>query len=480
MNTQTLDFNEAQVLIIGDVMLDRYWHGATSRISPEAPIPVVHIKEMEERPGGAGNVALNVAALGARAILFGLCGEDDAGQLLQQGLQQSHIQAKLLTLKNVPTVTKLRVLSLHQQLIRLDFEDNERHAQAAKELQLQALNDLNHCNAVIISDYGKGALYDIPALIAAARQRHLPVLVDPKSIDFSLYRGASVITPNFKEFQSVVGPCKNDHEIQEKGATLLKQHDIQAILVTRGERGMTLLQQDQAPHHLPTQAREVFDVTGAGDTVIAAMATALAADYPIKDAMNLANVAAGIVVGKLGAATASVTEMRHVLKAALSSEGIMDESQLMLALKEARSRGEKIVMTNGCFDILHPGHIAYLEEAKALGDRLVVAVNDDSSVQRLNKGPERPINPLESRMAVLASLKAVDWVVPFAEDTPERLVSQCLPDVLVKGGDWRQEQIAGSRAVLDNGGAVKSLAFHPGFSTTAIINKIAADVALAD
>jgi D-beta-D-heptose 7-phosphate kinase/D-beta-D-heptose 1-phosphate adenosyltransferase len=306
----------------------------------------------------------------------------------------------------------------------------------------------------------------------AANQQNIPVLVDPKHTDFSVYRGAFLITPNFKEFQAVVGPCSSEEEIQQKGQKLLHDHNIHAILVTRGERGMTLLQKDLPAYHLLTRAKEVFDVTGAGDTVIATMAAALAAGYSLTDSMMLANTAAGIVVGKLGAATVSVSELRYVLKAALSKEGVLDQSNLLLAVKEAKQRGEKVVMTNGCFDILHPGHIAYLEEAKALGDRLIVAVNDDASVRRLNKGPGRPINSLESRMAVLAGLSSVDWVVPFSQDTPESLVNVILPDVLVKGGDWAVEQIAGSHAVLKNGGQVKSLMFHDGFSTTNVVTRI--------
>jgi len=472
-----LDFSKATVLIVGDVMLDRYWHGAAMRISPEAPIPVVHVQEVVERPGGAGNVALNVIGLGAQAHLFGLRGEDEAGEQLQQSLQQPGLTAHLVKQKDFTTVTKLRVVSLHQQLIRLDFENPSVNVAGARTLRDTLYPFLKTAGALIISDYGKGALTEIPALIKEARKAGVAVFVDPKSTDFSVYRGATMITPNFKEFQSVVGPCHSEEDIQTKGQQLLAQHEIDAILVTRGEKGMTLLQREEAPYHLLTRAKEVFDVTGAGDTVIAVLAAAMAAGYALTDAMMLSNMAAGIVVGKLGAATATVSELRNELKTALSKEGVMEESQLVLAVKEAKQRGERVVMTNGCFDILHPGHIAYLEEAKALGDRLIVAVNDDASVRRLNKGPARPINALENRMAVLAGLSAVDWVVPFSEDTPERLVSALLPHVLVKGGDWAVEQIAGSKAVLAAGGEVKSLAFHEGFSTTRIVDRILTEMA---
>lgn len=474
MNPNFLDFSKAKVLILGDVMLDRYWQGDVSRISAEAPVPIVHVQEIQDRPGGAGNVALNVVALGGKVSVFGLCGDDEAGVALRSLLQQHPIDTHLLTVPHMPTVTKLRIVSQHQQLIRLDFENSRMVPEAAQALQQQVQARLASAQVLLLSDYGKGSLTNMPALIAMARQQGLTVLVDPKSTDFSVYHGASLITPNFKEFQAVVGACHTEEAIQEKGQALLRQHQVDALLVTRGERGMTLLRRDQPAHHLLTRAKEVFDVTGAGDTVIATMAAALAAGYSLEDAMLFSNAAAGVVVGKLGAATVSVAELRYALNTVFQRGGVMEESQLVRAIKEARQRGERIVMTNGCFDLLHPGHIAYLEEAKALGDRLIVAVNDDASVRRLNKGPERPINALESRMAVLAGLAAVDWVVPFSEDTPERLVSRLSPDVLVKGGDWAVEQIAGSQHVLQQGGTVKSLPFYEGHSTTSMVERVIA------
>ncbi len=474
---QIPNFSQAKVLIYGDVMLDRYWHGSTSRISPEAPVPVVHIGDTEDRPGGAGNVALNINALGANAELFGLVGNDENATILCQKLEKAGIKPSFQHMDNWPTVTKLRVLSLHQQLIRLDFEQNFREVDT-KPLMASCIQQLATAGALILSDYGKGCLNDIPTLIKAARAAQVPVLVDPKSTDFGDYHGASLITPNFKEFEATVGPCPDDETMITKGRAVMHAHDIEALLITRGEKGMTLLKNNGEVVNMPARAKEVFDVTGAGDTVIGTVAAALAAGEEIETAMVLANAAAGIVVGKVGTAVATVPELTAALGQlkGSSSGAMLSETGLMALVADAKQHGRRIVMTNGCFDILHSGHITYLEEAKALGDLLIVAVNDDASVERL-KGSDRPYNNLQQRMAVLAGLAAVDWVVPFSEDTPERVICKVLPDILVKGGDYAVEDIAGHKCVLANGGQVRILSFVDGFSTTNLINKIREEVA---
>ncbi|RMG56173.1 MAG: bifunctional D-glycero-beta-D-manno-heptose-7-phosphate kinase/D-glycero-beta-D-manno-heptose 1-phosphate adenylyltransferase HldE [Gammaproteobacteria bacterium] len=471
MKLQIPSFDNARVLIAGDVMLDRYWHGDTSRISPEAPVPVVRVDEIEERPGGAGNVALNIAALGGRPSLMGLTGDDEAADSLQRLLEAAGVDCAFERMPGVPTVTKLRVLSRHQQLIRLDFEEGFAGVDHAGftdrfESLLQA------ADVVILSDYGKGALNHSRELIEAARAAGRPVLVDPKSHDFARYRGATLITPNLKEFEAVVGHCPSEEAIVEKGMALIEREQLGGLLVTRSEQGMTLLMAGEAPFHQPTRAREVYDVTGAGDTVISTLAAGLAAGLEMRQAVLLANMAAGIVVGKLGTATVTVPEIRRALHEHDDSlQGVLNEEQLMLAVEDARAHGERIVFTNGCFDILHEGHVAYLEQARRLGDRLIVAVNDDDSVRRL-KGDSRPINPLDRRMAVLAGLAAVDWVVPFSEDTPERLICRIRPDLLVKGGDYRPEEIAGHDCVVEAGGEVRILDFLQGCSTTDIVERI--------
>ncbi|AQZ94825.1 bifunctional D-glycero-beta-D-manno-heptose-7-phosphate kinase/D-glycero-beta-D-manno-heptose 1-phosphate adenylyltransferase HldE [Halopseudomonas phragmitis] len=463
-------FDSAPVLVVGDVMLDRYWHGPTRRISPEAPVPVVKVDQIEDRPGGAGNVALNIAALGAPAWLVGVTGDDEAAAKLSQRLEAAGVYCAFQKHPEQPTITKLRVMSRHQQLIRVDFEEGFNTDAPALLAEVSRL--LDGVKVMILSDYGKGALVNHQALIAVARERGIPVLADPKGQDFSIYRGASLITPNLSEFEAVVGHCNSEQQLVEKGLALIDELKLEALLVTRSEQGMTLLRKGEAPLHLPARAREVFDVTGAGDTVISTLATALAAgeDYP--QAVALANLAAGIVVGKLGTATVSAPELRRAVQREQGSErGVLSVEQLLVAIEDARAHGERIVFTNGCFDIIHAGHVGYLEEARSQGDRLVVAINDDASVTRL-KGPGRPINSVDRRMTVLAGLGAVDWVVSFAEDTPEQLLEQVRPDVLVKGGDYSVDQVVGAPIVKAYGGEVKVLNFVESCSTTAIVEQI--------
>ena len=465
------NYAKAKVLVIGDLMLDRYWHGDTSRISPEAPVPVVLVKGAEERAGGAGNVALNIAALGAGSTVMGYTGKDEAADSLQSLLQTAGVNCLFERLPDCKTVTKLRVLSRHQQLIRLDFEDGF-SASRPEQLHDHAAQAMQSANAVVMSDYGKGTLAHAPQLIAAAIQQKIPILIDPKGTDFERYRNATLITPNLHEFEAVVGRCEHDAAIVEKGMALIEQLGLKALLVTRSERGMTLLQRNVAALHLPTHAREVFDVTGAGDTVIAVLAASLAAGVPLEEATALANVGAGIVVGKVGTATVSPQELQLALREDVPLQrGVVSEDKLVKLMEQAKLQGQTVVMTNGCFDILHPGHVAYLQQARKLGDRLIVAVNDDGSVQRL-KGKDRPINSLPHRMAVLAALECVDWVVPFAEDTPERLICKVLPNLLVKGGDYQPEQVAGGKCVIEHGGQVRILEFVKGHSTSDIIKNI--------
>lgn len=465
------DYNKAGVLIIGDVMLDRYWHGPTGRISPEAPVPVVKVEHNEERPGGAANVAMNIASLGGKATIIGLTGMDEPAQVLEEKLTSLNVACDFVALADYPTITKLRVLSRGQQLIRLDFE--EKFEQNDAKQMLSRMEDaLPRVNAVILSDYAKGALEHVQLLIQRARAAHLPVFIDPKGADFERYRGATLLTPNMAEFEQVVGKVKSEQDLVEKGLALIEQFDFEALLITRSEHGMTLLRRGMEPFNLPTQAKEVFDVTGAGDTVISVLAASVAAGKSLDDACALANAAAGVVVGKLGTSTVSTIELVEAIHGSKDSEfGIISEQALIEAVKKAKARGEKVVMTNGCFDILHAGHVSYLNHAAELGDRLIVAVNTDDSVKRL-KGPGRPVNPTDRRMAVLAGLGAVDWVVPFAEDTPQRLIGEVLPSLLVKGGDYQPEEIAGGAEVIAAGGEVKVLNFEDGCSTTEIIQAI--------
>ncbi|MDP0172396.1 bifunctional D-glycero-beta-D-manno-heptose-7-phosphate kinase/D-glycero-beta-D-manno-heptose 1-phosphate adenylyltransferase HldE [Glaesserella parasuis] len=464
-------FNNAKVLVLGDVMLDRYWFGSTNRISPEAPVPVVKVQENEDRAGGAANVAMNIASLNVPVTLQGLVGNDDAGRALDKLLSEHRIQNQCVAVDSHPTITKLRILSRHQQLLRLDFEEGF-HNLDCQALLAKLAAEITAYGALILSDYGKGTLDTVQQMIQIARQANVPVLIDPKGTDFERYRGATLLTPNMSEFEAVAGHCRDEDEIVTKGLKMIADFDLSALLITRSEKGMTLLRPNQDPFHLPTQAKEVYDVTGAGDTVISVLATAIADGRPLEEACYLANSAAGVVVGKLGTSTVSPSELEQAIhQRAETGFGIVSEDELKAIVKQSKTRGEKIVMTNGCFDILHPGHISYLENARKLGDRLIVAVNTDESVKRL-KGESRPINDLDARMAVLAGLASVDWVVPFGEDTPQRLIGEILPDLLVKGGDYKPEEIAGSQEVWANGGEVRVLNFENGCSTTNVIKKI--------
>ncbi len=465
-------FNNARVLVVGDLMLDRYWHGPTERISPEAPVPVVHVQKNEERAGGACNVALNIATLGAQCTVLGLCGDDEASHILEALLQKLKVKTQFVRMPENATVTKLRVMSRSQQLMRLDFEDGFIGSDLSV-LETKFAEILTQFNVVVCSDYGKGSLRQVNKLIALCQQQSIPVLVDPKGTDFEPYTGASLITPNLTEFEAVVGRCETVTELVSRADDLAQKFNFEALLVTRSEHGMSLMQQGYDAVHLPTQAREVFDVTGAGDTVISTLAAALGAGVSLERAMWLSNLAAGIVVGKSGTASVSVKELEMAIQQnAVSTEhGILDEAELHLVLDTSRSRGETIVMTNGCFDILHAGHVTYLEQAAALGDRLLVAVNIDETVKRL-KGKDRPVNRVEHRMRMLAALRCVDWVVAFAEDEPTRLICDLQPDILVKGGDNDVDKIPGGDCVRKAGGQVMVLTYVDGVSTTKIIESI--------
>ncbi len=466
------NFQQAKVLVLGDLMLDRYWHGPTGRISPEAPVPVVKVEQIEDRPGGAANVALNIAALGSQCDIIGITGDDEAGRILTDKLEGLSINTDFYQQSQIPTITKLRVISRNQQLIRLDFEENAAQLPTAPLLdKLRA--GVESAAVVILSDYAKGTLNDVSEMISLCRAQNKPVFIDPKGSDFSKYRGATLLTPNMSEFEQAVGHCRDEEEIVAKGQQLMTELDLNALLVTRSEHGMTLLRRDQQELHFPAMAREVYDVTGAGDTVISVLATAFAAGSDLESACALANIGAGVVVGKLGTSTVSTIELANELAKSHPEAGfgVISPEQLKIAVRAAQARGEKVVLTNGCFDILHAGHVSYLGHAGELGDRLIVAVNDDDSVKRL-KGEARPVNPVDRRMAVLAGLGAVDWVVNFGEDTPRELISDILPDLLVKGGDYQVHEIAGGEEVIANGGEVKVLNFEDGCSTTKIIDAI--------
>jgi D-beta-D-heptose 7-phosphate kinase/D-beta-D-heptose 1-phosphate adenosyltransferase len=467
------DFSKTNILVVGDVMLDQYWSGRAGRISPEAPVPVVKVADEDVRAGGAANVALNIADLGAQVQLMGIVGRDSFGEQLSQVLQKADVSSDWVY-SEAGTICKLRVLSHHQQLIRMDFENSvpEKDAQALADL---VASQVAQFDVVVISDYAKGALQYVEKMIEAAKQQNVPVLIDPKGDDFTRYSGATLVKPNQGEFELIVGACPTEQDVVERGEKLIRDIDIEALLVTRSEHGMALVEQGAKPTLLKSQAQEVFDVTGAGDTVIATLATAFGSGMSLPDSVRLANEAASIVVRKVGTSTVTRVELEEQVYASQRHQGYvsMSEDEVAALIRIAQEKGEKVVFTNGCFDLLHSGHVRYLNEAAKTGDRLVVAVNSDESVKQL-KGDSRPIVSLEGRMELLSALSCVDWVVPFGEETPERLICKLKPDVLVKGGDYKPDEIAGAQCVWDNGGEVAVLSFWDGYSTTNMVDKIQA------
>ncbi|NHN87718.1 bifunctional D-glycero-beta-D-manno-heptose-7-phosphate kinase/D-glycero-beta-D-manno-heptose 1-phosphate adenylyltransferase HldE [Acetobacter conturbans] len=474
-----MDFSRITVLCVGDVMLDRFVYGEMERISPEAPVPVLLLKERREMPGGAGNVASNIISLGGRAILIGLVGEDEAALTLRDALRlRTGVSEMLVATPKRPTICKTRFIASHQQVVRADEESRLKLQPEEAELLCRAIDArLDEASVVILSDYGKGVCDSMVVrhLIGEARLRGIPVFVDPKTSDFRHYRGATCITPNAKELVAASGISGTDDASVERAARkVMAEAEADAILATRSEKGMMLIPAEGEAEAVPARAREVFDVSGAGDTVIATMALAVGSGMRFAQAMRVANAAAGVVVGKLGTATADIAEVKrelHAEDAPVTSPHLLTLNDAQRQVAGWKSQGLSVGFTNGCFDILHPGHISLLAAARAECDRLIVALNDDASIRRL-KGETRPVNMLESRAAVMAAVRYVDAVVAFTEDTPLETILALMPDVLVKGSDYRPEDVIGGREVTASGGRLFLADLQAGHSTTGTIGRI--------
>jgi D-beta-D-heptose 7-phosphate kinase/D-beta-D-heptose 1-phosphate adenosyltransferase len=476
-----MDFSNATILCLGDVMLDRFAYCETERISPEAPVPVLLLQRTQSMLGGAGNVARNIAALGGKALLMGLLGHDAAGAEVQAliaqtpGLADRHVASA-----HRPTVCKTRYLAAHQQIVRIDEEqthDLDPEEEAA--LIAAAERAIPEVDAVVLSDYGKSVLglRVTGAAIARARSLGIPVYVDPKSDDFRCYRGATCVTPNLKELALAAHmPVATDSEIIAAATKIMRESGTEAILATRSEKGMVLVEASGAVHLEAARAREVYDVSGAGDTVIAVLALACASGHTLPQAMRLANTAAGIVVSKLGTATVELDELmlelsRDVRDKEWHRAKYYSAAEAETLVRRWKSRGLAVGFTNGCFDIVHAGHVALLSSARAHCDRLIVALNSDPGVRRL-KGPKRPVNGLADRSAVIAAVEAVDAVISFDDDTPIELIRRLKPDVLVKGGDYTIEGVVGAEEVEAAGGRVLLVDLIDGRSTTRLIDAI--------
>jgi D-beta-D-heptose 7-phosphate kinase/D-beta-D-heptose 1-phosphate adenosyltransferase len=472
--------SSARVLCVGDVMLDRFVYGAVDRVSPEAPIPVLRIERESAMLGGAGNVAANVMGLGAACRFVSVIGDDGAGAELRQLVaRELGGDGGMVAQPGRQTTVKTRFIGGRQQLLRADAETVAPIAAGSANLVSGMVRDALHdVGAVILSDYGKGVLTDtlLARVIAVARTAGLPVVVDPKGSDYRRYKGASIVTPNRKELMEATGmPADTDEQVTDACRRIIETCGIDAVLATRSERGMSVVTKDGLVAHLPAEAREVFDVSGAGDTVVATLTAALSAGVPLDDAARLANLAAGIVVGKVGTAVVRAPELLEALHTQEWRHGeakVATREQAAECAERWRLRGKRVGFTNGCFDLLHPGHVSLLSQAKAACDVLVVGLNSDESVQRL-KGPTRPVQSETARATVLASMAPVDLVVVFGEDTPELLIQALRPDVLVKGADYTIDKVVGADFVQSYGGKVVLADLVAGQSTTNTIKRMA-------
>ena len=465
----------AHVLVVGDVMLDRFVEGRVTRVSREAPVPVLKYGAARAYPGGASNVAANVLAYGSAVTLVGIVGADAAADELRSLCRSfPRLTERLVTDAGRPTTVKTRYLSGWHQLLCIDAEDMRPADPAVRDRLTEAAQAaMNACGALVISDYGRGALDEtsIAAVIGAARAAGRIVVVDPRRADASAFAGASVVTPNIEEMAAFSGIRADSDESAEAACRkVLEFAAIEAVLLTRGSAGMTLVSRGEEALHVRAETHRVFDVTGAGDTVVATLAAALAVGAPLADAVRLANVAAGIVVAKPGTATVRPQELSHALGAGLG-DGVVTRADAAVRVAEWRAKGLKVGFTNGVFDLLHRGHLHSLEQAARRVDRLVVGVNSDASTRRL-KGPERPVQDEQTRAAILAGLRSVDLVTIFGEDTPEELIQALTPDMLFKGADYSGQQIPGQAFVEANGGSVTLLPLLEGYSTTSTVKKV--------
>ena len=464
-----------RVLCVGDVMLDHYIRGRVERISPEAPVPVLHVEGEESRLGGAGNVVRNLHALGAETCFISVTGNDPAGREISRMMATlGNAEAHMLAARNRVTPVKTRYIADNQQLLRADQERAEPlGAELRADLLAQLKAALGHYQLVILSDYAKGVLNDGLAaeIIKAAQAAKRPVVVDPKGNDYSIYRGATVLKPNRRELGLAAGvTLSGDDEVVSAALDQMKRHGFSAMLVSCGKDGMILIEAKDKVHRLPAEAREVYDVSGAGDTVVAVLGSALASGATLLDAAILANTAAGIVVGKVGTAVVDAKELSSAIldRDTLKSRKVLPLAPALDHVARWRRNGLKLGFTNGCFDLIHPGHVALLEQARKACDRLVVGINSDASVGRL-KGPGRPVQNEAARASVLASLADVDLVVVFDADTPVELIRALRPEVLVKGADYKLDQVVGAEIVQSYGGKVVLAELVPGYSTTATI-----------
>lgn len=467
-----------KVLVVGDIMLDKYVYCKVERISPEAPVPVLNQNSIEYRVGGAGNVALNLSQLSTETSILSLTGEDSNSKQINKLLTDNSVETHIIEIPSKPTITKTRYISNQQQLFRFDEESkfSEEHSKILLEKFKTIINDFE---VVVFSDYGKGTLDLIKEFISISKSKKIKILVDPKGDDYSIYSGAYLITPNSLEFKTAIGEFKDFNNLKDKSLEAINTLKINNILVTRGKEGMALFSKNNNHINLPALAKEVYDVTGAGDTVIATIAKCLSVGINIQESIRFSNVAASIVVSKFGTATVNSKELIEALRdhsetrqeKNQSDKIIKSYSSLQSISVELKEKGKRIVATNGCFDILHPGHLKLLRDSSELGDVLVVLINTDDSIKKL-KGGNRPINDLNFRIEMLCHYNFIDYIFPFENETPLEAIECLKPEILVKGGDYKKNEVVGGREIEKYGGAVKIIQLIDGYSSSSIIDKI--------
>ena len=462
--------NSLSILVIGDVMLDEYWFGNCNKISPEAPVPITNIINKNFKVGGAGNVALNLAEINSNVALVSTIGKDVEGKIIKKILNNKNIDLNFKEVDDCQTIKKLRIFSKHHQMIRLDFESKKEKYKIKLDNKLKKKID-NH-KLVLISDYEKGSLMEVKKIINYAKLKSKLIIIDPKGNDFSKYKGASILTPNIYEFTQIVGVIKNKSMLIKKARDLIKKNSLIGLLITQGKNGMTFVSKDKVIHK-NSLVQDIYDVTGAGDTVIAIFSAYLNLGKTYEESMDMANIAASIVIKKIGTSTASKKEIDEIyeLKNKKPNKKIyISNSDILQKVETIKKRNKKIILTNGCFDVIHAGHIHLLENAKKLGDFLIVAINSDKSIKAL-KGNNRPINKLSARIEVLKALACVDLIITFDELTPLKIIKMISPDYLVKGGDYKIKDVIGAAIVKANKGKVKIIKIKKGFSTTKILQR---------
>lgn len=462
-------FNKLKILIIGDIMLDQYWNVNVSRISSEAPISISQFNYSFNKLGGAANVALNLFNLGVNTELFGITGNDLDSEIIINILNKKKIKFSILKSNKLRTIKKLRIFSGNQQIRRIDFDD-DLSVISHKSLINKFIKKIKSCDAVLFSDYSKGTLVHCKRLINLIKKQKKLIIVDPKGLDFEKYKNSSFLKPNLNEFEMVVGKIKSNKDFKNKAIKLINKLNLKGLIVTKGKEGISYFDNKKKYFDSPSYSKEVFDVTGAGDTVLAILSLCIVIKMDIENSLKITNLAASSVINNFGTVPINLYELAHRITFIDNRFKIISVSDLKFLFKYFKKNDQKIVMTNGCFDILHAGHVSFLKKSKVLGDKLIIVVNSDDSIRKI-KGAKRPINSLRHRMHVLSELECVDWVIDFSETNPRKIYNYFKPDIITKGSDYKINEVVGGKEIVKTGGKVIIIDLLKGISTTSIVKK---------